>query len=193
MGTFLSPATSAALARLAELDDTAASAPIDRLRGIRRLHEALDTDPATLASVRAALEQGATWEQVADAAGLKPAAAKWRWQGTDAEIAARQDAGRKRSARPSSVPTDLPGLSVAEAAAKLGITPQAVYLQVSRGRLASRTVELPDGRSYKRVFPGGDVPPDLDRDQAAEHNGASDTQMPGNANAPADTTPRTTE
>lgn len=181
-GAFLSPTTGAALARLAELDDDNESAPIERLGAIRRLLEALETDPATLASVRAALEKGASWDQVADAAGLKPAAAKWRWQGTDAEIAARQDAGRKRSARPSSVPTDLPGLSVAEAAAKLGITPQAVYLQVSRGRLASRTVELPDGRSYKRVFPGGEVPPELDHDQTAEHNGASDTRT-GNANA----------
>lgn len=183
MGFFLSPASSAALARLAELDEDARSAPIERLSGIRRLLEALETDPATLAGVRAALQQGATWEQVADAAGLKPAAAKWRWQGTDAEIAARQDAGRKRSARPSSVPTDLPGLSVAEAAAKLGITPQAVYLQVSRGRLAGRTVELPDGRSYKRVFPGGEAPPELDRDRAAEHNGASGTRATVDAHA----------
>ncbi|TFB50335.1 hypothetical protein [Cryobacterium tagatosivorans] len=168
MGTFLSPTTSAALARLVQLDvqldaqvdaqldadaDTG-SAPLERLRAIRTLLDALETDPATLAGVRAALEGGSTWEEVANAAGLKPAAAKWRWQGTDEEIAARQEAGRKRSARPSSVPTDLPGLSVAEAAAQLGITPQAVYLQVSRGKLASRTVELPDGRSYKRVFPG---------------------------------------
>ena len=183
MSTFLSATTSAALTRLAELDADTASAPIERLRAIRRLHEALETDPATLSSVRAALEQGASWEQVADAAGLKPAAAKWRWQGTDAEIAARQDAGRKRSARPSSVPTDLPGLSVAEAAANMGITPQAVYLQVSRGRLASRTVELPDGRSYKRVFPGADVPSELDRGRAAEHNGASDTRTTGNTHA----------
>lgn len=175
MGTFLSPTTSAALARLTDLDSDRESAPIERLRAIRTLLEALETDPASLAVVRASLEQGANWDQIADAAGLKPAAAKWRWQGTDAEIAARQDAGRKRSARPSSVPTDLPGLSVAEAAAKLGVTPQAVYLQVSRGRLASRTVELPDGRSYKRVFPEGEVPPALDRNHAAEHNGASDT------------------
>ncbi|MEO6201452.1 MAG: hypothetical protein ABIX44_09840 [Cryobacterium sp.] len=175
MGNFLSPATSAALTRLAELDAETSRPPIERLRGIRRLLEALETDAATLACVRAALEQGATWDQIADAAGLKPAAAKWRWQGTDAEIAARQDAGRKRSARPSSVPTDLPGLSVAEAAAKLGITPQAVYLQVSRGRLASETVQLPDGRSYKRVFPEGEVVPPLDPRQPAEHNGATDT------------------
>lgn len=153
MGTFLASTTSATIARLAALDETAGSAPLERLRAIRAVLVALETDPATLAGVRAALEQGSNWEQVADAAGLKPAAAKWRWQGTDEEIAARQEAGRKRSARPSSVPTDLPGLSVAEAAAQLGITPQAVYLQVSRGKLASRTIELPDGRSYKRVFP----------------------------------------
>lgn len=154
MGTFLAPTTSAAIARLVELDGTADPAPLDRLRAIRAVLASLEADPATLAGVRAALGQGSDWEQIADAAGLKPAAAKWRWQGTDAEIAARQEAGRKRSARPSSVPTDLPGLSVAEAAARLGITPQAVYLQVSRGKLASRTIELPDGRSYKRVFPG---------------------------------------
>lgn len=154
MGTFLAPTTSAAIARLVELDGTADPAPLDRLRAIRAVLASLEADPATLAGVRAALGQGSDWEQIADAAGLKPAAAKWRWQGTDEEIAARQEAGRKRSARPSSVPTDLPGLSVAEAAARLGITPQAVYLQVSRGKLASRTIELPDGRSYKRVFPG---------------------------------------
>ena len=147
------------------------ASPIERLRAIRELLIALETDPATLAGVRAALERGASWEQIADAAGLKPAAAKWRWHGTDAEIAARQDAGRKRSARPSSVPTDLPGLSVAEAAAKLGVTPQAVYLQVSRGKLFSRTVELADGRSYKRVFPAGEESAQLDRAEATEHNG----------------------
>ena len=154
MGSFLAPTTSAAIARLAELDEADGSAPLERLRAIRAVLVCLETEPATLAGVRAALEQDSNWEQIADAAGLKPAAAKWRWQGTDEEIAARQEAGRKRSARPSSVPTDLPGLSVAEAAARLGITPQAVYLQVSRGKLASRTIELPDGRSYKRVFPG---------------------------------------
>ncbi|SEB71167.1 hypothetical protein SAMN04489806_1575 [Paramicrobacterium humi] len=60
---------------------------------------------------------------------------------------------RPRSKRPSSKPTDLPGLSVAEAAASLGISPQAVYLRVSRGQLRAENVTLPDGRSYKRVFP----------------------------------------
>jgi hypothetical protein len=89
---------------------------------------------------------------VADAAGLSPAASKWRWQGTDADIEARIAAGRKRSQRPSSVPTDLPGLSVAEAARSLGITPQAVYLRVSRGQLRAEIVTIADGRSYKRVF-----------------------------------------
>ena len=156
MGNFLSPTTAAALARLAGLDADGESSPIERLRGIRRLAAALETDAATLAGVRAALADGASWEEIAAAAGLKPAAAKWRWQGTDEEIAARQQAGRKRAARPSSVPTGLPGLSVAEAAAKLGVSAQAVYLQVSRGKLASRTVELDDGRSYKRVFLEGD-------------------------------------
>lgn len=175
MGNFLSPTTAAALARLTGLDADTASTPIERLRGIRQLAAALETDAATLAGVRAALADGATWEEIADAAGLKPAAAKWRWQGTDEEIAARQQAGRKRAARPSSVPTALPGLSVAAAAAKLGVTVQAVYLQVSRGKLASRTVELPDGRSYKRVFLGGEESAILDPAPTAAHNGASAT------------------
>src|SRR5680860_600606 len=58
MGPFLAPTTSAALARLAELDRDATSAPIDRLQGIRALHAALDSDPATLASARAARDLG---------------------------------------------------------------------------------------------------------------------------------------
>jgi len=157
VGAFLRRTTHTALARLSALDADPASDPLDRVRAIRLLVRELEAEPATLAAVRDAVAAGAGWPEVADAAGLKPTAAKWRWQGTDEEIAARLDAGRKRSARPSSVPTDLPGLSVAEAAARLGVTAQAVYLQVSRGKLTSRTVELPDGRSYKRVFlPGSE-------------------------------------
>jgi len=159
VGYFLSPETAAALARLAELDADVSAPPLERLRAIRGVLHHLDADPAALASVRDALAGGEGWPQIADSAGLKPTAAKWRWQGTDAEIEARLDAGRKRSARPSSVPTDLPGHSVAEAAATLGVSVQAVYLQVSRGRLISRTVELADGRSYKRVFLPGDALP----------------------------------
>jgi hypothetical protein len=151
-GAFLSAETRAALAELAALDDNPHAAPLDRVRGIRGLTHALETDPAILAGVRAALADGVSWAEIAEAAGLKAAAATWRWSGTDTEIAARHEAGRKRSARPSAVPTGLPGLSVAEAAARLGVTVQAVYLRVSRGKLLSQTIELPDGRSYKRVF-----------------------------------------
>lgn len=160
--SFLGESTRAALARLAEVDadavpevDDAPAAPgvaLDRLRAIRSLIAELEADPATLNSVRAALAAGAEWPQIAEASGLKPAAAKWRWQGDDSEIAARLEAGRKRSARPSSVPTELPGYSVADAAQKLGVTAQAIYLQVSRGKLRAETVELADGRKYKRVF-----------------------------------------
>lgn len=151
--TYLDPATIGALQHLAALDADEGVNPLEVLRGIRALQNALETDPATLTSVRAAVSAGAGWEDVAGAAGLKAAAARWRWLGTDAEIAARLAAGRKRSARPSSVPTDLPGLSVAEAAARLGVTASAIYLKVSRGTLESREVTLPDGRTYKRVFP----------------------------------------
>ena len=126
--------------------------PLDLVRGIRELAAALDAEPATVSAVRRALAGGATWDEVAEAASLGLAAAKWRWQGTDEEIAARHEAGRKRSARPSSVPTDLPGLSVADAAKRLGVTVQAVYLRISRGQLEATTVELDDGRRYKRVL-----------------------------------------
>lgn len=159
MGHFLSAQTASALARLAALDADAAAPPLERMRAIRAVLQLLDADPAALQSVRDALADGSGWPEIAEAAGLKPTAAKWRWQGTDTEITARLEAGRKRSIRPSSVPTDLPGHSVAEAAARLGVSAQAVYLQVSRGRLISRTVELPDGRSYKRVFLPGDALP----------------------------------
>lgn len=140
----------------------AASSPLESVRATRAASAQLDA--SLLGIVRDALASGATWEEVADAAGLSPAAAKWRWQGTDDDIAARIEAGRKRSQRPSSVPTDLPGLSVAEAARSLGITPQAVYLRVTRGQLRSETVTIADGRSYKRVFVSEDAAPSAKAD-----------------------------
>jgi len=150
--TFLSPETRAALERVLALDTAAAADPLALVAALRTASAALDADPAALRAVRAALEAGASWSDVAQAAQLSPAASRWRWQGDDAEIAARHEAGRKRSERPSSKPTDLPGLSVADAAKQLGVTAQAIYLRVSRGQLRAETVTLPDGRSYKRVF-----------------------------------------
>lgn len=138
-----------------DLDGDDATPPLERLAAIRALQTALDADPAALRAVRTALDTGASWSDIAQAAQLSPAASRWRWQGDDAEIAARHEAGRKRSERPSSKPTDLPGLSVAEAARQLGVTAQAIYLRVSRGQLRAETVTLLDGRSYKRVFPDG--------------------------------------
>ena len=151
---FLSVESAAALARLVELQaGPEEAAPLERLRGIRSLAAALEADPAALAAVRAAIDAGTTWDEVADAAGLSPSAAKYRWAGDDDAIAERQDASRRRKRdRPSSVPTDLPGESVAEAAKRLGVTAQAIYQRVNRGQLEARTVELPDGRKYKRVF-----------------------------------------
>lgn len=151
---FLSDASREAIRGVLDADQAPRSDPLARVAGIRSAVSALEADPATLAAVREALDAGASWEQVAALAGLKPAAAKWRWQGTDAEIAERHESGRKRAARPSSVPTDLPGESVSEAAARLGVSVQAIYLRVNRGQLRSETVVLPDGRRYKRVFPG---------------------------------------
>lgn len=156
--TVLAPHTRAALERLLALDVDAASAPLDRIDAIRGVLAELEADPAALSAVRAALDAGASWSDVAQAAQLSPAASRWRWQGEDAEIAARHEAGRRRSERPSSRPTELPGLSVAEAATQLGVTAQAIYLRVSRGQLRAETVTLPDGRSYKRVFPHDPAP-----------------------------------
>ena len=150
---FLSPESRASLQRLLELDMDAVASPLELVRALRRASAELEADPASLAAVRAALEAGASWSDVAQAAQLSPAASRWRWQGDDAEIAARHEAGRRRSERPSSKPTELPGLSVAEAAKQLGVTAQAIYLRVSRGQLRADTVTLADGRSYKRVFP----------------------------------------
>jgi hypothetical protein len=129
-----------------------ATEPLDRLAGIRGVIAALEAEPATLDAVRDALQAGATWEEVAAAAGLGVPAAKWRWQGSDAEITARHEAGRKRSARPSSRPRDLPGMSVADAARHFGISVQGVYQRINRGQLHSETITLEDGRTYKRVF-----------------------------------------
>ena len=151
---FLSAETARALARLTQLEaERRAVDPLDRLRGIRALVTALEADSAALVAAREAIEAGASWDDVADAAGLSGSAAKYRWAGDDATIAERQEASRKRKReRPSSVPGDLPGESVAEAAKRLGVTAQAIYQRVNRGQLEARTVELADGRKYKRVF-----------------------------------------
>jgi hypothetical protein len=164
---FLSADAALALSRLVELEAEGSEvAPLERLRGIRSLVIALEADRAALAAVREALDAGATWDEVADAAGLSPSAAKYRWAGDDDAIATRQEASRKRKRdRPSSVPTQLPGESVSEAASRLGVTPQAIYQRVSRGLLEARTVELPDGRKYKRVFLAEDA---TDSDEGTE-------------------------
>ena len=167
--SFLSAETARALAELVAVDalhgvstgstdsspdDETDASPLERLRCIRSLVAALEADPASLVAVREALGAGRTWDEIAQAAGLSPSAAKYRWAGDDDEIVERHEASRKRKReRPSSVPTELPGLSVSEAAAKLGVTPQAIYQRVTRGLLRAETVELPDGRTYKRVFP----------------------------------------
>lgn len=152
--SFLTAETRAALEHALMLDAAtdAEASGLERLSAVRGASAALDADPAALAAVRQAVTSGASWEQIGAAAGLSPAAAKARWQGSDAEIAERQQASRKRSARPSAKPTDLPGLSVAEAAEKLGVSVQAIYLRVTRGQLQAQTVELPDGRKYKRII-----------------------------------------
>lgn len=189
MGYFLAPSTSAALSRLAALDAAPGSSPVERLRAIRSLLLELDADPAALVGVRDALRGGADWDEIAEATGLKPAAAKWRWSGTDAEISARQTAGRKRSARPSAVPTDLPGLSVSEAAAQLGVTAQAIYLRLSRGKLAGRTVELADGRSYKRVFLNDDPDARAEAIRDEDSDGRLDPAGPVEDNDPTASSP----
>lgn len=160
--TGLARETRAALERLAGLvgradagSDTAggAAGALELLAAMRGLAAALEDDPAQLALVRAALAAGSGWDEVAEAAGLSPSAAKYHWAGDDEEIERRQEASRARKReRPSSRPTDLPGESVAEAAKRLGVTPQAIYQRVTRGLVEARTIELPDGRSYKRVF-----------------------------------------
>jgi hypothetical protein len=157
--SFLGADAADALARLAELERGPAEAgPLERLRAVRALIAALERDPAQLEAARAALAAGAGWPEIADAAGLTPGAAKQRWAGDDDEIARRQEASRQRKReRPSSRPSDLPGLSVAEAAARFGVSAQAIYLRIERGTLAARTIELPDGRRYKRVFPDGEA------------------------------------
>ena len=76
------------------------------------------------------------------------------------------------------MPTDLPGLSVSEAAAQLGVTAQAIYLKLSRGKLVGRTVELADGRSYKRVFLEGETDARLDHAEPAEDNEPTDLTHP---------------
>jgi hypothetical protein len=179
MAHFLQTSTRAAMDALIALGDGTGTDPLDRLRALRSLNAALEQDPATLSAVRGALAAENSWQEIAAAAGLKAPAAKWRWGGSDDEITERFAAGRKRSVRPSSVPTDLPGLSVAEAAAARNVSAQAIYLRIRRGALISRTVTLPDGRRYKRVFPAGTPDTELTPDPTATETSHHD-QHPNN-------------
>lgn len=150
---FLSVESRNALETLATLENgDNETRPLERLSALRALQQALENDPAVLAGVRSALETGSSWNEISAVSGLLPAAARWRWRGTDDEIFARHEAGRKRSARPSNSPKDLPGMSVADAARSLGVTAQAIYLRITRGTLEVTTIVLDDGRSYKRVM-----------------------------------------
>jgi hypothetical protein len=180
--SFLSADAALALSRLAELEAEGSDvAPLERLRGIRSLVTALEADPAALSAAREAVDAGATWDEVADTARLSPSAAKYRWAGDDAAIAERQEASRRRKRdRPSTAATDLPGESVAEAAKRLGVTAQAIYQRVNRGQLEARTIELPDGRRYKRVFAAAD-----DADPTTAATAAAGAADPAN---PVDTT-----
>jgi transposase len=152
-------------------DAAAATVPLARIRGIRSLTALLENEPALLDSVRAAKRDHESWDAIADAAGLKPAAAKWRWQGNDEEIAARHEQGRTRSR--TGKPDELPGMSVAEAAAAMGVGVQAIYQQVTRGTLRAETVEA-NGRSYKRVFPEP-----VDQQLAEQRPVATKADLPG--------------
>ena len=44
----------------------AATEPLDRVRAIRSLSAALEAEPALLASVRSALDDGTTWDEIAE-------------------------------------------------------------------------------------------------------------------------------
>ena len=91
---------------------------------------------------------GRTWDHIADAAGLSPSAAKYRWAGDDAEIAERtRRAAQRKRERPSSAPTELPGRARLRGRRELGVTPQAIYQRVTSGLLEPRRSRSPTAGS----------------------------------------------
>lgn len=123
--------------------DRAAQDP-DTPSGVHRL--------AVIAEVRAGIDalareagaqaraQGATWAQLAEVLGYRSAAGAQTFLDPSVrEAAAARDATRDRGTyRPPARP-DLPGIGVAEAARRLGVTRRTIYNRVERGEL--RAVE----------------------------------------------------
>ncbi|MCU1585479.1 MAG: hypothetical protein JWM49_2035 [Microbacteriaceae bacterium] len=157
----LTPETRAALERLLEADTSSAADPAALVRMLGQATARLDADDEMLRAVMAAQAAGVSWKQIGASLGINESACRSRYYGRaadlagrKAEIAKRKEATAKRARvrATSIVPTDLPGMSVAEYAAAAGLTPTVVYRMLDSGKLAGKNVELDDGRRYRRVL-----------------------------------------
>ena len=102
--------------------------------------------------VTAARDAGRTWAEIGKALATTADAARWSWEGSWEDRGQRLAAARTRaSARPSTRPADLPGVSVQEFAVDARVTVGAIYARIQRGTLDSVTVE-DSGRKYVRVL-----------------------------------------
>ncbi len=123
-------------------------------RDVRAIAERYEAAARALAAVEdeyaatllAANRDGLTWEEVARAAGLRTAnqarARAERAMGVTEVSPSRRRAGARNA------PVELPGVSVAEAARRLGVARSTVYDRIDRGELAT----TPDHLGRTRVL-----------------------------------------
>lgn len=126
------------------------------LREVRKRQDTLrqklaDLDVVELEAAHAARDAGASWRELALAAGLaKFSSAQRRYDAGSieerrAQVAASKIPGAKAA------PDPLPGVSLAEAATRLGITVSQVRTRADRGELSTVTATY-RGREVRRVI-----------------------------------------
>lgn len=125
-----------------------------------RMRAEKEAADATWELIDAAHQAGCSWPEIGAALGITPEQARWRWRygKGDAAPSIRKKKGDKTAA-PRPAKGSGPGLSVAEAAEKLGRSKALVYRQIADGTLESTL----DSAGYKRVL--------LDEDEGKEAMG----------------------
>ena len=114
---------------------------LEALHQIAVIEAQLNTEKASL--VEQLRARGLPWDAIAGAANLPSARiARSRWDTSETERdALRRDATARARFRPRLKPSDLPGISVPDAALALDISTSTVYARSKRGELA--TVRIP--------------------------------------------------
>ncbi|MBG9885508.1 hypothetical protein ABE10_02670, partial [Bacillus toyonensis] len=123
---------------------------LSRLRAARELQR--DLEVAELEIAREARAEGASWADLAEAAGLNARSAAQRRYGAST-VDERKAAASESSRRAAPTAPAMPGLSIAETARRLGITDVTVRARIERGEIAVLETVKRGKREFVRIDP----------------------------------------